>query len=114
MEGDKDVIGLTAESQRYLQEIEDRGWFAEGQDVARFALAYAVRANTPSGDAKQVETRWAAGNFDKTGEIRAVLSALYSENTTPVRLMEHLVNSGLRMLHAKLASGNVGPADLLD
>lgn len=114
MDGDKDVIGLTADSQRYLQEMEDRGWFAEGQDIARFALAYAVRANAASGNAKQVETRWAAGNFDKTGEIRAVLGALYPNNSTPVRLMEHLVNEGLRMLHSRVTSDNVGPAELMD
>lgn len=89
MERDKDVIGISAESQRYLKELEERGWFNEGQELARFALAYAVRASTPARNASQVETRWASGNFDKTGEIRAVLGALYPDCKTPVRLMEH-------------------------
>jgi len=113
MERDKDVIGLSADSQRYLAEIEERGWFAEGQDLARFALSYAVRANVGAGNASQVETRWASGNFDKTGELRAVLGALYPECDTPVRLMEHLVNEGLRLIHGRLAVESIGPKDLL-
>lgn len=113
MERDKDVIGLSAESQRYLKELEERGWFNEGQELARFALAYAVRANTPAGNASQVETRWASGNFDKTGEIRAVLGALYPDCRTPVRLMEHLVNVGLGLLHGGVTRQGKGPAELL-
>lgn len=113
MERDKDVIGLSAESQRYLKELEERDWFKEGQELARFALAYAVRANTPAGNASQVETRWASGNFDKTGEIRAVLGALYPDCKTPVRLMEHLVNVGLRLLHSGVTREGKGPAELL-
>jgi len=113
MERDKDVIGLSAESQRYLKELEERGWFNEGQELARFALAYAVRANTPAGNASQVETRWASGNFDKTGEIRAVLGALYPDCKTPVRLMEHLVNVGLSLLHSGVTREGKGPAELL-
>ena len=113
MEHDKDVIGLSAESQRYLKELEERGWFNDGQELARFALAYAVRANTRAGNASQVETRWASGNFDKTGEIRAVLGALYPGCKTPVRLMEHLVNVGLSLLHSGVTRDGKGPAELL-
>lgn len=113
MERDKDVIGLSTDAQRLLKEIEERGWFSEGQDLARFALAFAVRAKTPAGHTSQVETRWAAGNFDKTGEIRAVLGALYPDCTTPVRLMEHLVNIGIALLHEKVTVEGMGPADLL-
>lgn len=114
MERDKDVIGLSSEGQRFLKDLEERGWFSEGQELARFALAYAVRAETPAGNTGQVETRWAAGNFDKTGEIRAVLGALYPDCATPVRLMEHLVNVGLSLLHQRVTAEGKGPADLLD
>ena len=60
------------------------------------------------------ETRWAAGNFDKTGEIRALLAALYPSCETPVRLMEHLVNEGLRLIGTRIRSEGVNPADLMD
>lgn len=114
MERDRDTIGLTAEAQEILGEIETKGWFSEGQDIARFCLAYAIRAKVPEGVTVGTETRWAAGNFDKTGEIRALLGALYPACQTPVRLMEHLVNEGLCMVAKRFRSDAVGPAELMD
>ena len=114
MERDRDSIGLTPESQRILSDLEHRGWFLEGQDVARFALSYGIRHGVQEGTAKGTETRWAAGNFDKTGEIRAALAALYPDCRTPVRLMEHLVNEGLRLIAERLRSDEIGPAELID
>lgn len=114
MERDRESIGLTTETQGILAELETRGWFLEGQDVARFCMSYAIRAQVPEGTTPGTETRWAAGNFDKTGEIRALLAALYPKCETPVRLMEHLVNEGLRMVAARVRSEAVGPAELMD
>ena len=115
MERDRETIGLTAENAGVLAEIEERGWFLEGQDIARFCMAYAIRAKVPEGATSGTETRWAAGNFDKTGEIRALLAALYPNCQTPVRLMEHLVNEGLRMVSSRVrSSDSVGPAELMD
>lgn len=114
MERDRESIGLTPENQAILAEIEERGWFLEGQDIARFCMAYAIRAKVPEGATTGTETRWAAGNFDKTGEIRALLAALYPSCTTPVRMMEHLVNEGLRMVATRIRSESIGPAELMD
>lgn len=113
MERDRESIGLTAETQTVLADLESRGWFLEGQDVARFCMAYAIRARVPEGSTSGTETRWAAGNFDKTGEIRALLGALYPECKTPVRLMEHLVNEGLRLVATRVRTESIGPADLM-
>ena len=114
MERDRESIGLTSETQIILAALEARGWFLEGQDIARFCMAYAIRAKVPEGATPGTETRWAAGNFDKTGEIRALLAALYPTCQTPVRLMEHLVNEGLHMVAARERSEAVGPAELMD
>jgi len=114
MERDRESIGLTPQTQTILAEIEELGWFTEGQDIARFCMAYAVRAKVPDGITAGTETRWAAGNFDKTGEIRALLAALYPTCQTPVRLMEHLVNEGLQMIGTRIQSEAVGPAELMD
>lgn len=114
MERDKDSVGLTPENQRIIADLEALGWFKEGQDIARLALGHAVRAGLPAGVTADTETRWTAGLFDKTGEIRVVLAALYPECLTPVRLMEHLVNEGLRLLAERVKSGSVAPAELLD
>jgi hypothetical protein len=114
MERDRESIGLTSEGQAILADLEGRGWFLEGQDVARFCMAYAIRAKVPDGATSGTETRWAAGNFDKTGEIRALLAALYPTCETPVRLMEHLVHEGLRLVAARVRSEAIGPAELMD
>jgi len=114
MERDRESVGLTPETQAILAELEERGWFLEGQDVARFCMAYAIRAKVPEGATGGTETRWAAGNFDKTGEIRALLAAMYPGCTTPVRMMEHLVNEGLRMVAGRLRSEAIGPAEIMD
>lgn len=113
MESDRQTVGLTAENQANLAEIEERGWFADGQDLARFCLAFAVRAKTPEGLTTGTDTRWGAGNFDKTGEIRVLLAALYPGCQMPVRLMEHLVNEGMRKVADRLRSEAVGPAELM-
>jgi hypothetical protein len=114
MERDRDTIGLTSDNQAILAELEARGWFLDGQDIARFCMAYAIRAKISEGASAHTETRWAAGNFDNTGEIRALLAALYPNCHTPVRLMEHLVNEGLRMVAERVRSEAVGPAELMD
>jgi hypothetical protein len=113
MDRDRESIGLTAETQEILDDLLGRGWFPEGQDVARFCMAYAIRSKIPDGATPGTETRWAAGNFDKTGEIRALLAALYPSCQTPVRLMEHLVNEGLRLVGARLRAEDVGPAEIM-
>jgi hypothetical protein len=110
---DKKSVGLTAETQAVLAELEQTGWFLEGQDIARFALAYAIRQGVSEGTTKNTDTRWAVGNFDASGEIRTLLTALYPASETPVRLMEHLVNEGLQLLSVRVRSGAVGPADLM-
>jgi len=114
MERDRESVGLNPETQAILAELEEHGWFLEGQDIARFCMAYAIRAKITEGATAGTETRGAAGNFDKTGEIRALLAALYPSCVTPVRLMEHLVNEGLRIVAARVRSEAIGPAELMD
>ncbi len=114
MEQDRTTIGLTPETQSILKEIEEKSWFLDGQDAARFCLAYAIREKLPEGTTQGTDTRWAAGNFDNTGEIRALLAALYPNCQTPIRLMEHLVNEGLTLVGDKVRANEVaGPAELM-
>ncbi len=113
MERDRESVGLTPEGQAILSQLEDLDWFSDGQDIARFCMAYAIRAGVPEGITSGTETRWAAGNFDKTGEIRSLLGALYPACDTPIRLMEHLVNEGLKLVVERLRDGDPGPAELM-
>lgn len=114
MERDRESVGLTPEGQAILGQLEELDWFPDGQDIARFCMAYAIRAGVPEGSTSGTETRWAAGNFDKTGEIRSLLGALYPSCETPIRLMEHLVNEGLKLVVERLQEGNAGPSELME
>ena len=110
---DRVDIGLTPDARGCLRLIESRGWFADGQDIARFCLAYAVQQGVKAGDTTGVETQWSSGNFDSTGEIRSVLAALYPESETPVRLMQHLVNQGLVMVGQSFTENHLSIDDLI-
>lgn len=113
---DRKQIGLTDDGKAAVALLTDRlGWFGEAQEAGRFALGYAVREGIELGvtDAA-VETRWSPDGFDPSGEIRGLLRASYPENTTPVRLMEYLIDQGLRQIAARVDEGKDSPLDFLD
>jgi hypothetical protein len=112
---DRRQIGLTEDGQATVALLtENLGWFGEAQEAGRFALGYAVRDGAqPSQTTSAVDTRWSPDGFDPTGEIRSLLRVMYPENTTPVRLMEYLIDEGLRGIRAKLDAGTDSPVDLL-
>jgi hypothetical protein len=115
MADDRKQIGLTDHGKVVETRLTDTlGWFKEGQEACRFALAYAVREGVLEGTTDEhVDTRWSADGFDPTGEIRRVLRASYPDNTTPVRLMEYLIDEGLRRINARIDEGKESPLDYL-
>lgn len=115
MADDRKQIGLTDAGKAVETRLTDTlGWFAEGQEACRFALAYAVHEGVAEGTTDEhVDTRWAPDGFDPTGEIRSVLRATYPDNTTPVRLMEYLIDEGLRRINAGIDEGKDSPVDYL-
>ena len=112
---DRKQIGLTDHGKAAVAHLTDKlGWFDEAQDAGRFALAYAVRAGVKPGQMDaSVETRWSPDLFDPTGEIRALLRAIYPDTAMPIRLMEHLIDEGLRRIATKIESGEDNPSALL-
>lgn len=113
MERDRQSIGLTPASQVILEDLTALRWFGEGQDLARFAMAYAIRQGVKPGASTGTDTRWAIGNFDETAEIRDLIAAIYPDVTTPVRIIEYFVNEGLRLINARVAAGDKSPATFL-
>jgi hypothetical protein len=114
IERDRQSIGLTPASQVILEDLTSLGWFGEGQDLARFAMAYAMKQGVGTGAATGTDTRWAIGNFDETAEIRDLVAAVYPDATTPVRLIEHFVNEGLRLIGERVAAGERSPTAFLE
>lgn len=115
-EEDRKQIGLTDHGRETVTRLtEQLGWFAEAQDVGRFALAYAIRAGIEASQtAGPVETRWSPDLFDPSGEIRAVLRAIYPDVAMPIRLMEYLIDEGLLLIATKINEGEFNPPELLD
>ena len=114
-EDDRRQIGLTDDGKVAVARLTDKlGWFEEAQDAGRFALAYAIRAGVGPGDTSApVETRWSPDGFDPSGEIRALLRAIYPDTAMPIRLMEYLIDEGLRRIATKIDAGEDSPMALL-
>ena len=112
---DRKQIGLTDDGRAAVAWLTEKlGWFEEAQDAARFALAYAIRAGIEPGQTRAaVETRWSPDLFDPSGEIRTLLGAIYSDATMPTRLMEYLIDEGLRRIAARIEAGEVDPTAFL-
>jgi len=113
VEKDRETVGLTPENQTILDDLMSRGWFAQGQDAAKLCVALSIAQGVPVGATSGTDTRWAVGNFDKTGELRALIGAMYPECKTPNRLLEHYLNEGLQSIGAKMRAGNLRLEDLL-
>ena len=113
---DRKQIGLTDDGKATVARLTDNlGWFDEAQDAGRFALAYAIRAGVePRQTDTSVETRWSPDLFDPTGEIRALLRAMYPDTSMPIRLTEYLIDEGLRHISARIDAGENNPSALLD
>jgi hypothetical protein len=112
MDQDRNTIGLTPDAQKQMEAIQLKEWFEDAQDAARFACALAIREGLQPGETKGSDTRWAIGGFDKSGEFRAIIVALYPESTTPVKALEYLTNEGLRLLHERFVVRGETPAGL--
>ena len=114
-EEDRKQIGLTEPGRDTVARLtEQLGWFNEAQDAGRFALAYAIRTKVEPGQTMApVETRWSPDLFDPTGELRLILRATYPNTTMPIRLMEHLIDEGLRRIAGRIEDGEINPAVFL-
>lgn len=112
---DRKQIGLTDDGKAAVALLTDKlGWFGEAQEAGRFALGYAIREGVEPGlSAAPVETRWSPDLFDPSGEIRGLLRAMYPETAMPVRLMEYLIDEGLRRIKAKVDEGEENPLEYL-
>lgn len=112
---DRKQIGLTDSGKAAIARLTNElGWFGEAQDAGRFALAFAVRAGVEPGQTgAPVETRWSPDLFDPSGEIRALLRVMYPEVTMSTRLMEYMIDEGLRRIVLNIGDGETDPTRLL-
>ena len=100
MANDKKTIGIVKESAAALASLANAGHFESELDAAKFAMALAIRQNVPAGSTEGADTKWNVGSVDPDGSVRMLVEALYPGTEEPYRLIEHLINEGLRGLPA--------------
>jgi hypothetical protein len=110
MASDKKTIGITKANAVPLADLVSAGRFGSELDAAKFAMAYAIKNGSRSGSTDGAETKWNVGSVDPDGSMRALLEALYPDAPEPYRLLEHLMNEGIKALAPKAT----GAGDLYD
>lgn len=108
MSTDKRTIGVTSANERILAELVAAGHFGSELEAAKFAMAFATSQDSPMGTAEGANTKWNVGTVDPDGSLKAVIEALYPSVVDPYRLVEHLMNQGLKLLDP----GNGLPPDV--
>ncbi len=94
---DKKTIGVVPEQAGTLQRLMEAGHFEQELDAAKFAMAHAIERGVGRGTSEGAGTKWHFGSFDSDGGLKAVIEALYPEETNPYRQIEYLINEGLRL-----------------
>lgn len=95
---DKKTIGITNANVRILGALVSEGLFGSEIEAAKFAMARAIETGVARGTTDGAETKWNVGSVDSDGGLKAVIEALFPDETQPYRLVEHLMNEGLRSL----------------
>ena len=115
MAEDKRTIGVTEAADRVLAGVVEQGHFSDGLDAAKFAMAIAISAGASEGDlnltVEGAGTKWNIGSFDPDGQLRSLISALYPDIGQPYRLLEFLIDDGLRRVSEHIES--VGELDVI-
>lgn len=103
--GDKRTIGITRANEHSLGALVAAGGFGSELDAAKFAMAHAIEQNTEVGTVEGASTKWNIGTVDADASLRALIESFYGAVAEPYRLVEYLINEGLRLLD----SGDVPP-----
>lgn len=111
---DKEQIGLTPTGSAIMERVLTTGLFAGKDDVARLAAALAIDAGDPGESARGAETTWHTRGIDSTGELRTAVRLAYPGTEEPYRMLENLIDAGLRRIGQHLDTrGEIVLPDLL-
>ena len=103
--GDKRTIGIARANEHSLAALVVAGGFSSELDASKFAMAHAIEQDTEVGTVEGANTKWNIGTVDADGSLRALVESFYGAIAEPYRLVEYLINEGLRLLD----TGDVPP-----
>lgn len=108
MSEDKTTIGVTEAADRVLARMVEKGHFKNGIDAAKFAMAVAINSGARNDDENPTidgtNTKWNIGSFDADGHLRSLISAIHPDVSQPYRMLEALIDDGLRHVGEHMAS----------
>jgi len=96
--GDKRTIGITRANEHSLAALVTAGAFGTELDAAKFAMAHAIEQGADIGTVEGTSTKWNIGTVDPDASLKALIESLFGVVAEPYRLMEYLINEGLRLL----------------
>ena len=115
MAEDKRTIGVTEAAEGVLDMMLEQGHFSDGIDAAKFAMGLAINAgaHADEGDltVEGATTKWNVGSFDPDSQLRSLIDALYPDVDQPYRLLEFLIDDGLRRVSEHI--GSIGELDVI-
>jgi hypothetical protein len=91
---DKNTIGPTEENRQVIESLLQTNLFTDMMDIAKFAIAYAIRSGAQPVESPSGSTMWNVGSFDRDGQLKLTMQALFNTET-PYRAAESLMNTGL-------------------
>lgn len=115
---DKKTIVVTDRSAPVLDTLVEGGRFSDAIDAAKFAMGLAIRAGAgegvPNPSVEGAGTKWNVGSFDPNNDLQTLLVALYPSVETPYRLLEYLIDEGLKLVATHIAeSGMIDVSELI-
>lgn len=106
MAEDINTIGLTHSNKEVMYRIMQFNIFKEQQQVAKFTMSLAINNGIEPGETEGAETVWNVGTFDKSGELRSIIPAIFPGTQMPYRLVEYMINEGLKIIDEHLYKNN--------
>ena len=101
---DKEQIGLTPAGNAIMERVLATGFFAGKNDVARLAAALAMDGGESATGVKGADTTWHTKGLDSAGELHIAVLLTYPGTTEPYRVLEGLIDAGLRRIEQHLDS----------
>ncbi|MBX9941789.1 MAG: hypothetical protein K2W95_32510 [Candidatus Obscuribacterales bacterium] len=96
---DKNTIGPTDENRQIIESLLQTDLFSDMMDIAKFAIAYAIKSGVQPTDSPSGSTMWNVGSFDRDGQLKLTIQSMFTTET-PYRAAESLMNTGLGMIKA--------------
>ena len=103
-------VGLSDRANEKLDDLKERGIFADKIDGYRFGVSLALAHGAIGGDLIDRKNLFNVGSLDPDQLIKNAVEALHAdllEENTVYRLVERLADWGVNELHAQAVTGSI-------